>query len=573
MARKQYGFLASRSWRVRDDLAAEERARERERAATTIGRAGIRSPRPLTSSFLLKPLGPLFSSQKKKKLHPLSDKQAQHLALASLLLLTAALSLAPLFGASSAGMLAYAQRWAYQRDSMTSPFSVGAGYANFHASRGPVASAPLSSLPGSVVSRASPGLGVALAALLAASAAAALVLSLASLAGRGLLGLPGGAPLLSVVPAVLGASLLAVAGLFYGFTATGLRSHSAEAEGALGSRPPIFPSWGWVLSVLAAVGWLLVPGFAAGAAARPAGGRLFGGKRGEGGGGGSGAAGAAGTEVAAAADIEAGRGKRVATAAAAGAATAAAAAASAKSKASTSSADAEEVPDASADAVASAKAGGEEEAAAAAAAAAAAEPAAAPPSAVGGALAAGAAVLTSGAAAVSDTLVRLYSRGFSAREERSSVGGGGGGAEGDDVESGAEAESKREGKAAAAPAAAAAAPAAAAAAAKPKGKLGRMFSKSPSAREASAAAHDITTKAFASSSSVAAAPAAPTASEEKSALAAVEREAAELQAEVDAAVKEAATVASKDLEAARKSAIELKRSLTLELASKDLPSK
>ena len=570
MARKQYGFLASRSWRVRDDLAAEERARERERAATTFGRAGIRSPRPLTSSFLLKPLGPLFSSQKKKKLHPISDKQAQHLALASLLLLTAALSLAPLFGASSAGMLAYAQRWAYQRDSMTSPFSVGAGYANFHASRGPVASAPLSSLPGSVVSRASPGLGVALAALLAASAAAALVLSLASLAGRGLLGLPGVAPLLSVVPAVLGASLLAVAGLFYGFTATGLRSHSAEAEGALGSRPPIFPSWGWVLSVLAAVGWLLVPGFAAGAAARPAGGRLFGGKRGEGGGGGSGAAGAAGTEVAAAADIEAGRGKRVATAAAAGAATAAAAAASAKSKASTSSADAEEVPDASADAVSSAKAGGEEEAAAAAAAA---EPAAAPPSAVGGALAAGAAVLTSGAAAVSDTLVRLYSRGFSAREERSSVGGGGGGAEGDDVESGAEAESKREGKAAAAPAAAAAAPAAAAAAAKPKGKLGRMFSKSPSAREASAAAHDITTKAFASSSSVAAAPAAPTASEEKSALAAVEREAAELQAEVDAAVKEAATVASKDLEAARKSAIELKRSLTLELASKDLPSK
>ena len=557
---------------MRDDLAAEERARERERAATTIGRAGIRSPRLLTSSFLLKPLGPLFSSQKKKKkLHPLSDKQAQHLALASLLLLTAALSLAPLFGASSAGMLAYAQRWAYQRDSMTSPFSVGAGYANFHASRGPVASAPLSSLPGSVVSRASPGLGVALAALLAASAAAALVLSLASLAGRGLLGLPGGAPLLSVVPAVLGASLLAVAGLFYGFTATGLRSHSAEAEGALGSRPPIFPSWGWVLSVLAAVGWLLVPGFAAGAAARPAGGRLFGGKRGEGGGGGSGAAGAAGTEVAAAADIEAGRGKRVATAAAAGAATAAAAAASAKSKASTSSADAEEVPDASAAAVASAKAGEEEEAAAAAAAAAAAEPAAAPPSAVGSALAAGAAVLTSGAAAVSDTLVRLYSRGFSAREERSSGGGGGGGAEGDDVESGAEAESKREGKAAAAPAAAAAAPAAAAAAAKPKGKLGRMFSKSPSAREASA--HDITTKAFASSSSVAAAPAAPTASEEKSALAAVEREAAELQAEVDAAVKEAATVASKDLEAARKSAIELKRSLTLELASKDLPSK
>jgi len=138
-------------------------------------------------------------------------------------------------------MIGYAQKWAYQ-NTMQSPYSTGAGYANFFASRGPVSSASLYSLPGSVVSKASPGLGIALAALLAASAAAALVLSLAALAGKGLLGLPGGTPLLSFLPLTLGIALLAVASLFYGFVATGLKNHSADAKGALGYKPPIFPS-------------------------------------------------------------------------------------------------------------------------------------------------------------------------------------------------------------------------------------------------------------------------------------------------------------------------------------------
>ena len=137
-------------------------------------------------------------------------------------------------------MIGYAQKWAFQ-NTMRSPYSTGAGYANFFASRGPVSSDSLYSLPGSIVSKASPGLGIAVAALLAASAAAALVLAPAALAGRGLLGLPGGTPLLSALPLALGVSLLAVASLFYGFTATGLRSHSADAEGALGYKPPIFP--------------------------------------------------------------------------------------------------------------------------------------------------------------------------------------------------------------------------------------------------------------------------------------------------------------------------------------------
>ena len=167
---------------------------------------------------------------------------------------------------------------------MESPYTTSAGYANFYASRGPVSSASLYSLPGSVVSKASPGLGIALAALLAASAAAAVVLALAALAGKGLLGLPGGTSLLSLLPIALGVTLLAVAALFYGFTATGLRNYSANSK-ALGSKPPIFPSWAWVLSLLAGVGWLLVPGFAAGAAARPAGEEEDGAGRGEGGGG------------------------------------------------------------------------------------------------------------------------------------------------------------------------------------------------------------------------------------------------------------------------------------------------
>ena len=162
--------------------------------------------RPAFFAFL-QPQPPLSKTKKKH--------QPQHLALALLLAVTAALSLAPLFGASAAGLIVYSQKWAFQKNTMQSPYSTGAGYTNFFASRGPVSSASLYSLPGSVVSKASPGLGIALAALLASSAAADLVLALAALAGKGLLGLPGGAPLVSILPLVLGISLLAVASLFY----------------------------------------------------------------------------------------------------------------------------------------------------------------------------------------------------------------------------------------------------------------------------------------------------------------------------------------------------------------------
>lgn len=104
MARKQYGFLASRSWKVRE-RQLRIRAREEESELAFNGRIFLPASfcsRSLNPDLLLPlPLLPL------SLLSPLSNQtnssQAQHLALASLLALTAALSLAPLFGASSAG--------------------------------------------------------------------------------------------------------------------------------------------------------------------------------------------------------------------------------------------------------------------------------------------------------------------------------------------------------------------------------------------------------------------------------------------------------------------------------------
>ena len=88
-----------------------------------------------------------------------------------------------------------------------------------------------------------------------------------------------------------------------------------------------------------------------------------------------------------------------------------------------------------------------------------------------------------------------------------------------------------------------------------------MLGKSKSAKERGEAAHDITTRALATAASCA----------EADSLAAAAREAAELQAAVDAALSESAALASLDLADAKHEALKLKRQLTLEAKDGDAP--
>ena len=247
--------------------------------------------------------------------------QTHAAVLTTALALVAGLSLAPLFGAASGGVIGYREKWAFQKADGADAFSTTAGYSNFHTSRPP---ASLNTTNASLDALSAPagGVGTALGVWLAASGATAATLAVLALLGRTR------GPALAPIAFFLSAGLLITLAVFYGIVGSRLAA-LAKAAGSLGSRPPILPYWGWITSLLSGLGWLLVPAAAKGLGTGPPGG-LCGGRRGAGAD--AGAAGAATTKLAdpeapAVGPLGAGDSGKGASAVAAGAAAAAAAAA------------------------------------------------------------------------------------------------------------------------------------------------------------------------------------------------------------------------------------------------------